>query len=185
MNTLISRLTGRDTTQVQIPFLVTGDVWKANLLRSGIINAVGNIRTTEVLSSKAFQGNKQIANQAKNRETLHRAQIQRLAALANEHARLCYDFKHAELILSNLDWQIDPTCRRALINCLIEILALQLTSTALISPFGAHPAVITIIDKWYTPAFTCTKPEFHGWLWKKTQQDDRTISSSRELPNGT
>ena len=182
MNTLISRLTGKNPpqVQVQIPFLATGDVWKANLLRSGIINAVSNIRTTEVLSNQAFQDNNQTVHQAKNREALHCAQIQRLAALANEHAHLCYDFERAELILSNLDWHVDPTCRRALVHCLIEILALQLPSTALISPFGAHPAVIPIIDKWYTPAFTCTKREFHDWLWQKTQQNDRTIPSYQE-----
>jgi hypothetical protein len=89
-------------------------VWQAGITRNSIINAVGNVRATEANSRRAFREGRQSATQAKNITDLHRVQVQWLAALANEHAHLCYDFEESELIIHNIWWTSDPTCKRAL-----------------------------------------------------------------------
>jgi hypothetical protein len=149
--------------QIPLEFLIGPNVWKAGIGRDSIINAIGNIKTTESLSRKANQAGRQNSAQAKKTTALHRAQVQRLAALANAHAQLCYDFENRELLIQNLSWT-DPTCRRALKGCSTEIFSLHLPSSA-VDPSSATSTVRSIICKWYSPGFTCSELEFHTWIW--------------------
>jgi hypothetical protein len=154
--------------QVPLNFLCSTEVKKAGIARDSIINAVGNIRATEANSLRAFRAGRQNAIQAKNIGTLHRAQVQRLAAIANEHAHLCYDFEESELIIHNIHWTIDPTCLRALRGCSKELDSnhysiLKRDPTIVFNP------VQVIIRKWYSPAFTCTELEFHTFLWENAE----------------
>jgi hypothetical protein len=96
--------------QIPLDFLIGPNIWKAGIGRDSIINTVGNIKATEGLSRKAYQAGRQNSAQAKKTTALHRAQVQRLAALANAHAQLCYDFENSELLIQNLSWTEDPTC---------------------------------------------------------------------------
>ena len=73
------------TPQVQLEFLTLAIYWKAGIVCNSIINVVGNLKTTEANSRKAFHAGKQNAMQAKNTTAFHCAKIQRLAVLANEH----------------------------------------------------------------------------------------------------
>jgi hypothetical protein len=152
-------------SQVPLEFLTGPNVWKAGISRDSIINAVGNVRQTEENSRRAYREGRQGVRQAKNIRVLHRAQVQRLAALANEHAHLCYDFEESELIIHNIPWTSDPTCKRALRGCTEELQRsgysiLQLDPTIVFQPACA------IIRKWHSPAFTCTELEFHTWIWE-------------------
>ena len=151
------------TPQVPLEFLTSANYWKAGIVRNSIINAVGNLKTTETNSRKSFRAGKQNATQAKNTTAFHRAQIQRLAALANKHTQLCYEFDHHELIDHRLGWQEDPTCRRALKGCLAQLLLLRFT-TAHVHPLASHPPVMALVHQWCTPGFTCTISDFHLWL---------------------
>jgi hypothetical protein len=94
---------------VSLEFVTGPNVWKAGISRDSIINAVGNVRQTEENSRQAYREGRQGVRQAKNIRVLHCAQVQRLAALANEHAHLCYDFEDKELLIHNLHWTINPT----------------------------------------------------------------------------
>jgi hypothetical protein len=107
--------------QVPLEFLTGPNMWKAEISRDSIINAVGNIRTTEALSRRAYREGQQGITQAKNITVLHRAQVQCLAALANEHPHLCYDFEDSELLIHNLHWTVDPTVVRAFHGCTEEL----------------------------------------------------------------
>jgi hypothetical protein len=156
-----------DKHELQAPlrFLLSSDVKKAGFARNSIINAVGNIRTTEENSCRAFHAGRQNVTQAKNIGILHRAQVQRLAAIANKHAHLCYDFEASELIIHNIHWTVNPTCRRALKECAKE-LARHQYSISRLDPTIVFPPALVIIQKWYSPAFSCTELEFHTFLWK-------------------
>jgi hypothetical protein len=96
--------------QIPLGFLSGPNVWKTGIAHDSIINTFGNIKTTEGLSRKAYQMGRQLAAQAKKTTALYRAQGQRLAALANAQAQLCYDFENSKLIIQNLPWTEDPTC---------------------------------------------------------------------------
>ena len=157
--------------QVPLDFLQSPNFWKTTILRNSIINAIGNLKTTEANSRKAFSAGRQNAAQAKNTAAFHRAQVQRLAALANKHAHLCYEFDHPELIDHNLGWKEDPTCRRALKGCLGEIATLNL-NPALVHLLAQHPPVVLIVNKWYSPGFTCSASDFHTWIWDQYEPVD-------------
>ena len=151
--------------QIPLDFLLDKKKYrKASVHRASIINAVGNLKTIEANSTKAFRAGQQNATQAKNITQLHRAQVQRLAALANEHAQFCYPFEHHELLFQNIGWHADPTCRRALRGCSAEITLLNI-EIHYIHPASQHALVVTIIKKWYSPGFECSEFDFHNWIW--------------------
>jgi hypothetical protein len=152
-------------SQVPLEFLTGPNVWKAGISRDSIINAVGNVRTTEDRSRRAYRDGRQGVAQAKNIAVLHRAQVQRLAALANEHAHLCYEFEDSELLIHNLHWTVDPTVKRAFHGCTAELQRLGYTICQLDPNKDSQPA-LAIIRKWYSPAFACTASEFHKWIWE-------------------
>jgi hypothetical protein len=152
--------------QVPLDFLCRPNFWKAGIACDSIINAVGNIRRTEALSRKAQQDGKQNSKQAKKTEILHWAEVQRLAALTAEHAQLCYNFKNCELIFQELHWTEDSTCCWALQGCSEEVSLLLLPSSAL-NPVINNRPVIVVVNKWYLPGFTCSKQEFHTWIWQQ------------------
>jgi hypothetical protein len=154
--------------QVPLNFLLSPDVKRAGIARDSIINAVGNVRQTEENSRRAFRAGRQNAAQAKNIGVLHRAQVQRLAAIANEHAHLCYDFEESELIIHNIPWKSDPTCRRALRECAKELDRNHYSIIRLDPTIVFQPALV-IIKKWYSPAFPCTELEFHTYLWENSE----------------
>jgi hypothetical protein len=62
--------------QIPLNFLSGPNVWKAGIACDSIINAIGNIKTTEGLSRKAYQMGRHNAAQAKKTTALHRAQVQ-------------------------------------------------------------------------------------------------------------
>ena len=173
MSRIISYFTAPREPQVPLTFLRDSRRWKAGVLRNSIINAVGNLRTTEANSRKAYRAGRQNAAQAQNTTDFHRAQVQRLAALAHEHAQLCYAFEHSELISHNLGWQEDPTCRRALRGCLQQLAALNLKPN-LIHPLTQHAPVIALVKTWYSPGFTCTESDFHNWIWLNYETNTET-----------
>jgi hypothetical protein len=151
--------------QVPLEFLTGPNVWKAGISRDSIINAVGNVRTTEALSRKAYRNGQQGVAQARNITVLHRAQVQRLAALANEHAHLCYEFEDSELFIHNLHWTVNPTVVRAFHGCTEELHRIEYTLLQLDPDRDFQPA-LAIIRKWYSLAFACTVSEFHKWIWE-------------------
>jgi hypothetical protein len=162
--------------QVPLTFLQGSNVWKADISRDSIINAVGNVRTTEKLSRQAYRDGRQNSTQARNVTALHRAQVQRLAALANEHAHLCYDFGNQELLIPNIHWTKDPTSKRALQGCHTE-LRREGFSTLSIDPAVNCPATLAIIRKWYSPGFICSQTEFHLWIWENYHGEKVSSSS--------
>jgi hypothetical protein len=125
------------------------------------------LNTIETSSQKAYRAGKQTIAQEKNTMALHRSQVQRLAALANEHAQLCYEFENRELLFASLNWTKGPTTRRALWGCHVEIKLLVFDITAL-HPDRQHCAVVKIIKNWHSPAFKCTKAEFHLWIYSES-----------------
>jgi hypothetical protein len=50
--------------QVPLEFLTGPNVWKAGISCDSIINAVGNVRTTEALSCRAYRDGRQDVAQA-------------------------------------------------------------------------------------------------------------------------
>jgi hypothetical protein len=141
--------------QVPLTFLQGTIVWRAGISRDSIINAVGNVQTIKAISHKAYRKGRQNSIQAKNVTALHRAQVQRLAALANEHAHLCYEFENQELLIHNIHWTKDPTSRRALQGCRNELHQAGLLILS-IDPAVNCPPALAIIRKWYSPGFTCS-----------------------------
>jgi hypothetical protein len=152
--------------QVPLNFLLSPDIKKAGIARDSIINAVGNVRATEVNSRQAFRAGRQNASQATNIGVLHRAQVHCLAAIANEHAHLY--FEEIELIIHNIHWKVDPTCHRALRECAKELDRKHYSNPQLDPTIVFKPALL-IIQKWYSPAFMCTEMEFHTYLWENSR----------------
>jgi hypothetical protein len=161
--------------QVPLAFTQGPDVWKAGISRDSIINAVGNVRETEANSRKAYREGRQNSAQAKNVTALHRAQVQRLAALANEHAQLCYEFEPQELLIHNIHWTADPTSRRALRGCREELHRSGFSSLSITLSATSSPA-LAIIRRWYSPGFICSEAEFHHWVWEN-YDGEKVISS--------
>ena len=158
--------------QVPLDFLLAKRQYrKASVHQDSIINAVGNLKTIEANSKKAFRAGKQNAIQANNITQFHRTQVQRLPALANEYAQFCYPFEHHKLLFHDVGWQEDPTCRRALRGCSAEITLLEL-AIHYIHPTSQHSLVVAIIKKWYSSGFECSELDFHNWIW--TQHNTST-----------
>jgi NAD-dependent SIR2 family protein deacetylase len=153
---------------VPLNFLHGPNIWKAGIVRDSIINAVGNIQRAEALSCKAQQDGKQNSKQPKKKtEILHRAQVQRLAALAAEHAQLCYNFKNHKLIFHNLHWTEDPTCCRALRGCSEEVLLLLLPSSISTQSSHQQPASPSCHCQQVVLArFNLFQTRIHTWIWQ-------------------
>jgi hypothetical protein len=147
--------------QAQLKIFSSANYWRTKILCNSIINAFGNLKTIEANSRKAYRSGNQSKAQEKNSTAFHCAQVQRLAALANEHGQLCYKFENKELLFSNLGWKEDPTTQRALKGC-FDILQFDFL---LVRPDTQHPHVVAVIKKWYSPALTCTETEFQSWIY--------------------
>jgi hypothetical protein len=165
--------------QAKLTIFASPNYGRAKILRDSIINAVGNLATIETNSRKAHRAGKQTVTQEKNTTTLHRAQVQRLAALANEHAQLCYEFETRELLFANVGWTEDPTTRRALRGCYTEIEVIRFDFVSL-HPDKQHPSVLVVIKKWYSPAFNCTEADFHWWVYSESIYLDALASYERD-----
>jgi hypothetical protein len=152
--------------QAQLKIFSSANYWRAKILRDIVINAFGNLKTIEANSRKAYCSGNQSEAQEKNMTAFHCAQLQRLAALANKHAQLCYKFVDTELLFANLGLKEDPTTQRALKGCYNELNILQFDFLA-VRPDTQHPHVVAVIKKWYSPACTCTETEFHSWVYQE------------------
>jgi hypothetical protein len=153
--------------RVPIPFLRSKNLNRTIIVRSAIVSCVENIRAVEKESKLRVSQGRQTAKQAATTEKVHRDHVKRLAQLSHQHGQLCYSFEHSELLFDRLAALEDPTCRRALRLCFEELEALQLPSE-FIHPEVDHPAVIHLINNWFTPAFTLSKEEFHQQLWLRS-----------------
>jgi hypothetical protein len=168
MDRFLSRFRGHQEPSVPLAFLTDDSYWEATIVRSAIVNAVGNIKATEAKCREDFRQGKQTSRQAAVRTQVHRNQVQTLAQLGNRHAQLCYNFEHAQLLVANINSHEDPTCRRALRGCFEEIDKLGLDPYEIQSHIQ-NSQVVPIILKWYSPAFTCTLHEFHSRIWYRSQ----------------
>jgi hypothetical protein len=153
-----------------LEFLSDERFWEASIVRSAIVNAIGNIRATEERCRSDYQYRQQTLAQIELRTQIHRNQIQRLAQLGNRHAQLCYSFNHTELLTGTVQPIEDPTYRRAIHGCMGEVNELGLRHDQVLQhhpthPSVQHPLVLDIIAKWYSPAFQCTLAEFHREIW--------------------
>ena len=153
---------------VPLLFLTDNSYWEASIARSAIVNALGNLKATEDKCRDDYRRGRQTSQQAAVRTQVHRNQVQRLAQLANQHAQLCYNFEHSDLLIANIDSFEDPTCRRATRLCYEEVSALDLGQLDR-STHLQHPIIVPIVVKWYSPAFTCTTEEFHSRIWCLSQ----------------
>jgi hypothetical protein len=167
MDRFISRFRNQEPS-VPLAFLTDKSYWEASIARSAIVNALGTLKATEDKCREDYKRGRQTSKQATVRTQVHRNQVQRLAQLANQHAQLCYNFEHSDLLIANIGAYEDPTCRRALRLCYEEVYALgfgQLDHPTHIQ----HPIIVAIVLKWYSPAFTCTTQEFHARVWYLSQ----------------
>jgi hypothetical protein len=175
-----------DPLSLPLALLEDDFFWEATIVRSAIINAVGNIRSTEQKCADDHRDGLQTAAQLAVRTQVHRNQVQRLAQLGNRHAQLCYNFEPPELLSGLVDGYEDPTCRRAVRGCFAEIAAirpaLSNTDTCL---HTHHPLVSPIVSKWFSPSFNITESDFHSRVWiygiAPTWQDAGVIVSPRLL----
>ena len=96
-------------------------LWEATIIHSSITQALGAIGESVALSQHACRQGQQNATQAGNHQQVHRNQAQCLAQLGNRHTQLCYDFSHCDLLTADINFCLDPTCRRAIRNCAEEV----------------------------------------------------------------
>jgi hypothetical protein len=159
-----------ETAPFPLEFLDDDFYWDATIVRSAIVNAIGNIQATEDTCRASFANGNQTFAQIEVRTQVHRNQVQRLAQLGNRHAQLCYSFNHSELLSGTVDAFEDPTCRLAIRNCFAEVCAVRPTlSNSDINLHTQHPLVVPIVRKWYSPAFSCTEADFHARVWVRSQ----------------
>jgi hypothetical protein len=154
--------------RVSLPFLRSKNVNRAIIVRSAIVACIEGIRIIEKESKEKVSQGRQTAKQAATTEGKHRAQVQRLAQLGNEHGQLCYNFEHREFLLEETKALEDPTCRRALRLCFEELDTLQLPSE-FIHPEVHHPDVEYLVTRWFSPAFTLSKDQFYEQLWLRSR----------------
>ena len=167
MESFLSRFKKQEPS-VPLAFLTDDSYWEAGIVRSSIVNAIGNIKATEDKCRNDYKRGRQTSAQAARQTQVHRNQVQRLAHLGNRHAQLCYNFEHKDLLISDINAYEDPTCRRALQGCFEEISVLGLDPWH-IQSHVQHPQVVPIVLKWYSPAFNCTLHEFHSRIWCRSQ----------------
>jgi hypothetical protein len=174
-------------TAYPLEFLSDERFWEATIVRSAIVNAIGNIRATEERCRSDYQYQQQNLAQLDIRTQVHRNQVQRLAQLGNRHAQLCYSYNHSELLSGTVTPIEDPTYRRAIHGCMAEVDNLDLRTDQVhqhhpTHPSVQHPLVLNIIAKWYSPAFQCTFDEFHREIWWRHRVADLgNIAGTRDF----
>jgi hypothetical protein len=161
------------TTVYPLEFLSDECFWEATIVRSAIVNAIGNIQAMENQCQTDFQHNRQTVAQREERTQVHRNQIQRLAQLGNRHAQLCYSFNHTELLAGTIRAIEDPTYCCAIHGCITEINLLNLEYTNPNVQHDRHPThpdvqhhqVVVLVQKWYPLSFHCSLAEFQKEIW--------------------
>jgi hypothetical protein len=154
-----------------LEFLSDERFWEATIIRSAIVNAIGNICATENQCRFDFQHNRQNLAQRDVHTQIHRNQIQRLAQLGNRHAQLCYSYNHTELLTGTVRAIEDPTYCHAIHGAEINLLDLDYTNPNAqhnnhpTHPDVQHHQVVVLVQKWYSTAFHCTLAEFHKEIW--------------------
>jgi hypothetical protein len=149
----------------RLPVLADEDIHAIKFSRSGLITAIKNLQTLEATAEQQFAQGNHTRRRCRLNEQVHKNLCQHIAQQAHLHARLCYPFEHVDLVFDNIDWTEVPACRRAQRDCLAAIVALNITDHRLAHHSAVHPPVQELIDLWYSPAFNCTKVEFHARIY--------------------
>jgi hypothetical protein len=128
-----------------LEFLSDNCFWEATIVRSAIVNAIGNIRATEECCCSDYRYGQQSSNQLQVHTQVNSNQVQRLAQLANCHAQLCYSFSHTKLVSSTVKAIEDPTYCLAIHRCFGKINTHDISSEVVLnaqrSNHPLHPDV--------------------------------------------
>ena len=157
-----------------LPFLVSELRDEAFLVRSGIAATIANLRAAENLCKTEHRAGRQTRARLEARQQVHRNLVQHLAQQAHKHAHLCYNFANIDLAFGNLQFYIDPVCRKAIIGCAAAIVALGVVDSNDACPTESggvvNLAISNLVHTWYTPAFDFDQALFHQWVWIRVMQ---------------